>query len=205
MKPPHLLGSLLALASTGLAGCMATLEHTPDTAHICSTADARGWKGSGSDWGLARDGQPYWSFGLIDDGSRHSVDGPLKDVYWVMFSAGTFGSGVGAPRLPMVYDPADAVLQVGGREVHALPRLWTAEQRAGYFVPTRELAVPARLNAPDIPFPEWFYLAFPVKPPRASDTWRIDSGSILLDGQRVPLPVGQSCFTPSRTWMSPIV
>jgi hypothetical protein len=205
LKPSRLRGALLALACASFTGCVATLEHTPDIANVCSTADARGWSGSGSSWELARDGKPYWNFGLIDDGSRHSADGPLRDVYWVMFSAGTFGSGAGVPRLPMVYDPAGAVLLIDGRQVHALPRLWTAEQRAGRYVPTRELAVPALLNAPDIAFPEWFFLAFPAKPPRASDTWRIDGGSILLDGQRVPLPVGQSCFTPSRTWMSPII
>ncbi len=197
--------ALAALAALALAGCLATPEHKAAYANLCSVTDARGWKvASVMSASRPRNGTEYWEFGWLDDGSRDTVRGPLEHVYRVLLSAGTVGSGAGEARLPMVYDPRGATLRIAGREVPALPRLWVAQQdRTGLFVPARELPGPANLNAPDIPFPGWFYLAFPGGPPGAHDRWQIDGGSMALEEQPVPLPVGESCVTPSRTWMAP--
>lgn len=194
------------LAPLALAGCVVMPAHRAEYSSVCKTADARGWQIiGGTSASRPRNGQRYWNFGWLDDGSRDTVRGPLKNVYWVLFSAGTTGSGVGAIRLPMVYDPRDAVLHIGGRDVHALPRLWIAQQdKTGLFVPDGELPVPSNLNTADMPFPEWFYMAFPGGPPGSRDTWQLDGGSMLLGDERVPLPVGESCFEPSKTWLAPI-
>lgn len=195
----------LAVLTASLSACLptATLEHRPEEAHVCKTVQARGWSGNDNRWELKlADGDRAY-FTLSDDGSAREIAGPIEGVYWVRFWAFTAGRTSDSPRPTMVFDPSSAVLRIGGREVHALPRLWTAEMRTGNYAPTSELAVPARLSAGSLPSLD-FFLAFPVPPPRARDTWHIDAGTITIEGHDVPLPVAESCFTPAKTWWAPI-
>lgn len=200
---PRLIAALIVAAS--LAGCLptATLEHTPDMARLCKTTEPRGWDARGGSWTLPlRDGG-LALFGWTDAGSTRTIPGPLKDVYWVEFTAFTVGHTREAPRPPMVFDPTTVVLHLNGREVRALPRLWLAEQVAGYHEPTTELPVPGRLTAAAL-LEHDFFLAFPVPPPPAHDSWRLTGGAIEIEGHVVPLPDAESCFTPARTWWAPI-
>ena len=197
------VAALAALAA--LAGCLptATLAHRPEAAQLCRTVDARGWTGTGDAWQLTLDGGDRAYFSWNDAGSTRDVPGPLEGVYWLGFTAFAVAQANEAPRPPMVFDPSTVVLEIGGRRVHALPRLWASSLSRGYHAPTDELPVPGRLTAGSSPSHD-FFLAFPVPTPRARDTWRIDGGAIAIAGREMTLPVAESCFTPSRTWWAPI-
>jgi hypothetical protein len=195
----------LAILASALSGCLptATLEHRPEGARICRTVDARGWAGEGDSWTRALGDDRHARFGWVDEGSTRQIPGPLEGVYWVEFSAFAVGTTRESPRPVLVFDPSTAVLEIGGRPVHALPRLWLAERGEINHVPRTELPVPATLN-PGTSINDRFFLAFPVPTPRARDTWRIDGGTIAIDGRATALPVAESCFTPSKTWWAPI-
>jgi len=198
---PVLAPAILA----ALAGCLptATLEHRPEESRLCRTVDARGWAGKETSWqrALGDDRHAYFSWG--DTGTTRQIRGPLEGVAWVEFSAFAVGTTRESPRPTLVFDPSTAVLEIGGRQVHALPRLWLAERGEIGNVPRTELAVPATLN-PASSRNDNFFLAFPVTLPRARDTWRVDGGAITIEGRATALPVAESCFTPARTWWAPI-
>jgi hypothetical protein len=194
----------IAIVASSIFGCAATLQHRPEVSALCNPAESNGWTGYETRWESRIITGNDYIFTLMDKGSRGGITGPVDHVYWVMFGAMTSGSAVGFPRLPMVYDPSSAVVEIDGRRVHALPRLWRAEQVRGDFVPTSEVAVPADLNVPDARFPNWYYMAFPMHTPRASDQWRLAGGTILLDGVQTPLPVAESCHTDADTRWVPI-
>lgn len=200
LRPVVVLAALAALS-----GCLptATLEHRPEESRLCRTVDARGWNGAGASWTRSFDDGDHASFDWSDAGSSQDIPGPIEGVYWVQFHASASGSTPDAPRPIASFDPATAVLAIGGRQVHALPRLWAADMVKGYYTPTSELPVPGRLSAGSL-MSRNFFLAFPVPAPRARDTWRIDGGTMTIGGKVVALPVAESCFTPSRTWWAPI-
>jgi len=202
---PCLRTPIVLAALAALAGCLptATLEHRPEEARLCRTVDARGWNGADTSWRYTLDDGDMVSFDWSDAGSSRDIPGPLEGVYWVEFGASSRGRTAEAPRPTMVFDPSTAVLEIGGRQVHALPRLWTSELAKGTYAPASELPVPARLSAGSL-MSRNFFLAFPVPVPRARDTWRIDGGTIAIEGRDMSLPVAQSCFTPARTWWAPI-
>jgi len=202
---PRLRTPIVVAALAALAGCLptATLEHRPEAAQLCRTVDARGWTGTGATWQLTLDDGDHAYFSWSDAGSTRDVAGPIEGVYWVGFSAFTVSRLQDGPRPVMVFDPSTAVLEIGGRRVHALPRLWASELAAGYYAPKTELPVPGRLSGGSFMGHD-FFLAFPVPSPRARDTWRVDAGTITIEGRDTPLPVAQSCFTPSKTWWAPI-
>lgn len=191
-------------AALMLSGCMATLEHSPEAVHVCRTAEANGWEGSFPTSHRMKIADSSYSFQISDEPLlEKKVSGLAGPVFWVRVDAGTSGRAVGYRMPPMVYQPSDAVLSWNGRQVHALPRLWRAHL-GSRAEPALELPVPHNLNAPEEPFPGWFYIAFPVKPPRPHDTYTLTGGTVLLDGRSTVLPVEQSCYTPSRTWWAPI-
>lgn len=198
--------AVIAIASAlALSGCMATLEHTPEAVHVCKTMQANGWSGSFPTSHEMKIAGSEYHFQISDEPVlKARVPGLSGSVFWVMVQAGTAGSGVGYPTPPMVYQPSDAVLTRGGSQVHALPRLWRAALGKGHYGPAEELPVPYNLNNSREILSGWYYIAFPVKPPRPRDTYTLTAGSVLLDGRRTLLPVEQSCFTPARTWWYPI-
>lgn len=167
--------------------------YTPEEASLCHTIDQKGWEYGAGGWEYTIIDNRY-SFAVLDDGSRTHVSGPVRNVYWVMISAGdwdlrkrSIASGT------MVYDPGSAVITIHGQQLHALPRLWLAESKEGPYAPTTEIPATANLNLYAHRAVNWFYIAFPMQPPSADDTWKIDPGTITLDGMRKALPVSESC------------
>ena len=200
-----------SLATAGLmsTGCMSTLVHTPEGVAVCRPLDDAGWR-SNMRWGAA-----HWSLQLstssysvqlFDHGSADDVVGPLDDVYWVQVGGSGYEDATGHRPLPVLFDPAEAVVAIGGKEIHALPRAWLQEFADGRLQPLREVVVPVELNAP-VPrgrtTPNVF-IAFPVHRPGRAANYTLTLGAMLLDGKRTRLPTAGSCHRDSDTHWEPI-
>lgn len=196
------LGRRAALAGLlgGLAGCMGTYVREPERVHLCRAEAAHGWDTSGHQ---ERDGVTY-HVKFTDSGSEPEVTGPIPQVYWVGLQGGTAGSAAGRRAPPMLYDPGEAYIDIDGRRVNALPRLWTAGDVGGLSAAVQALSPPADLNDPAHRTWRGYYIAFPMRPPAKDARYVISPGTILLDGQRVTLPRQLSCHEDARTRYSPL-
>lgn len=161
---------------------------------LCEATKLNGWQGEGNQnqWTLKR-GDTTYVFSAADKGSRSDFDGPLKNVHWVMFDALSVGRATARDVPIMSYNPGEALLRVNGKDMRALPNLWTADLVKGRFQPGRQLVAPQDLNGAGSPSKR-YYMAFPVTI-GAHDTYRLTLGTMVLDGQRVALPVLGSCLS----------
>lgn len=181
---------LLVLA---LCGCTATGRGSAGPGvKLCEATQLNGWQGENNQnqWTLKLRGTTY-VFSAADKGSRGDFDGPLQNVHWVMIDALSVGRATSRHVPTLSYNPAEALLHVNGKHIRALPNLWTADLVKGRFQPGRQLPVPQDLNGDGAPSKR-YYMAFPVTI-GAHDSYRLLPGSVVLDGQRVALPVLGSC------------
>jgi hypothetical protein len=194
-KRPRLGGPCIWSGLSGLlvlGGCATAPPAHGPSVKLCEATKLNGWHGENNQnqWFL-KSGDNNYVFSAADKGSRNDIEGPVKNVHWVMLDALSVGRST-SKRVPtMLYSPVGAVLQVDGKDIRALPHLWTADFVKDRFQPGRQLPVPHDLNAGGSTSKR-YYMAFPVHI-GAQDTYRLLPGSIALDGQRVALPVLGSC------------
>jgi hypothetical protein len=181
-------------------GC--TRHHSPEQSKICNVTDPQGWaisKDRPTNAQFDQDGFTF-IFDVFDTGSANDKRGAVPGVYWIQITGLTFGSSVAAYRRPMIYDPREALLELGEKKIKALPRIWFSEQVSGFNQPVGETETPTDLNVSRNTLHRNFFIAFPVEPPKPKDAYVLRLGSIVLDGKRRALPVFGSCHFPAKTW-----
>jgi hypothetical protein len=190
---------LLTFASLILSGCVATLEHTPESVHLCKQlAESNGW----DEWGgggelTVKDVRYLFTF---SDETDHIVS-PIPRTFWVGIDGFSSGKAAGYRAPPMMYDPSEATIEMRGRKIHALPHAWLAGLVNGYYEPTKEVQLPFNLNEKGAaPTVIRIFIAFPIDAPEPKDVYVLSPGTILLDGERTVLPTKRSCYSPSKTW-----
>jgi len=195
--------SLVSIMAVAQCGCLATVAHSPESSFLCEYALADGWGKSGGNIGFSMGGVDYY-FGASSSGLSKEKKELGGEVFWVEIYGGTVGRSVGMKAPAMLYDPREAVLDVGGEKVAALPAVWRSETVGGVERPASEISLPVNLNALDKQASRNFFLAFPISRPQPKTKHVLRLGSIVLDGKRVPLPAIKSCYRPSKWWVSPI-
>lgn len=183
-----------------LAGCMGTYAHAPENVRLCRAEASGGWTSSGT---LDLDGSEY-TLKVSDGGPAKLVRGPIPHVYWVRVDGYSLGRRAGRRAPPMVYDPAEAFIEIDGRRIPALSRAWESALVQGVLQPGRELAVPFDLN--DLARDTFlgYFIAFAMPAPGVRSSYVLSPGTVVLDGKRVPIPLQHACHEEARTWFSPL-
>jgi len=160
---------------------------------LCKAAPGSPWKGDGTNVFLERDGVRY---------QFQVVEGPQPDdnFYWVQLNVNSeAGPGRSRDKLPMIYDPSDAWIEVSGKRTAAVPKLWTGSGGPAPSIRGAEMPVPANVNPPSGKIYNDVFIGFPIRAPWSRETYRFSPGSITIGGVKTPLPVFESCFSPIRT------
>ena len=136
-------------------------------------------------------------------------DGPAESMQLITIkfsekNQATFGSATGYRTPEMVFDPREAVIEIDGRRIAALPHLWEADIVNGHYRPAKEVPTPANLNLLGRAVPTSFFITFSMPDPGARSTYRFHPGSIDLDGVSTPLPAFSSCYKPGKGGWTPI-
>ncbi len=197
-------GPVLMVGLTAVLLSACTVAHQGEQVSLCKVVEPNGWSFE-KDHPLSATfvgASSSYVFNVFEKGSNDVIHGPLPRAYWITVT-GTMQGPSPPTRKPMMYDPGSAVLEINGQRVQAIPRLWRSEQ-GNLFQPAKEVAVPANLDVEYGGTLGFFFVAFPISPPRPKDTYVFRPGSILIDGKRQTLPAFASCYVPSRTWLSPI-
>ena len=186
---------------------------------LCETIDSNGWTGGVSvASGFTRNVNGVRYYFRVNSETHGSRDAdvfleraPIPNVYWLSVSGGTDGSAVGMRAPPMTYNPANAAIEIGGKNVRALQRGWVkfeAQDEHGVSqLSLREISIPVTLNKLQSESTGDFvpvYLAFSIKTPNVGESYVVRPGSILLDGENTELPSLRSCFVPGRWRAHPI-
>jgi hypothetical protein len=182
-----------------LSGCLVSPTIQFEKVALCKAEPGSAWTGDGTYVSLERDGVRY-RFQVVEG------QPPEEDFYWIKLDvtseAGTWVDGKYVPsknRLPMIYDPRDAWIEVNGKRTAALPKMWTAR---GGPIPSsrgRELPVPADVNPSGATLYNAVLIGFPIRAPWSREKYRFSPGSITIGGVKTPLPIFDSCFSPIRT------
>jgi hypothetical protein len=173
-----------------LSGCLVSPTIQFEKVALCKAEPGSAWKGEGTDVVLERDGVRY---------RFQVVEGQQSDenFYWVQLNVNS-ESGT-KNRLPMIYDPQDAWIDVDGKRTAALPKLWMGSGGPAPSSRGRELPVPANVNPPGDAVYNAVFIGFPIRAPWSREKYRFSPGSITIGGVKTPLPVFDSCFSPVRT------
>jgi len=182
---PNWIVFTITFLCASLTSCMATPSYRSSTAHLCGPIVGNGWSdGARNIGGVSYDFTSFiWA--------KQDKELPLQGVYWVGVHGITLGAGAGEYAPPMIYDSGDAELEVSGRKIKAIRRLWRSDTGVDGL---SEVSVPANLNVRGKIVSPSFYIAFPVKIDDPMTEFVFRSGTILLDGVRYPLPVYKSCY-----------
>jgi len=186
-----------------LTGCLSTYSYRTAETTLCQAEAGSDWHGRGTALGFERNGVKY-HFRMDDLGSKNSDRYGAEGKFWVLVDGYTSGSAAGAYAPAMVFDPRDAVIEIDGRRIAALPELWEAAIIRGYYRPLRQVAIPANLNLLGRPVPTSFFMAFSMPDPGTHSTYRIHPGSIALDGVKTPLPAFSSCYKSGEGRWTPV-
>lgn len=179
---------------------MATWVHYPESVALCRTVAANGWQGDGLQWTRTVGGTEL-SLNIGDHRPRPEVRGPIDNVHWVHISASVRGPDSRSHRLPLLLDPAAAVIEIDGRLVHALPRAWQLEQQ---MEPVTEVRVPLDLNDPDTTWTDGYAIAFPMPHPKPNQPYVLRTGLLRVGAVTVALPDAGSCHEDASSYWSPI-
>ncbi len=202
IRSPVLATSMVSLLA--FAGC--SLEHSSEKVSICKVVDQQGWLIE-KDWPtsakLEESGITY-SFDVQDDESGGKKRGSAPSAFWIKVTGMTIGSANPKLRRPFVYDPTEAVLEIEGKRVSAIPKIWFSEQVNGIYQPVSETPIPTDLNIEYQRLTASFFIGFPIPPPTAKQTYKFHPGTALLDGKRVNLPSFGSCYFPFKVWLYPV-
>jgi hypothetical protein len=187
------------LPMLALSGCLVTPTVQFEKVYLCKAEPGSVWKGEGTNVVLDRDGVRY-RFQVVE-GQQ-----PDENFYWVQLNVdseyGTKVDGKYVPsknRLPMIYDPTDAWIEVNGKRTAAVPKLWAGSGGPSASRRGLELPVPANVNPPSDKVYNDVFIGFPIRAPWSREKYRFNPGSIMIDGVKTPLPVFESCFSPIRT------
>jgi hypothetical protein len=184
--------TLLFIASvSGLQGCVATYSYHPENVRTCKTEAGSEWSGGGTNLRLIQPNASY-SFHLTDQGSNNVGSFVKTDMFLVMVYGASFGKLAGMYVPEMLYDPSNAFIEIDGKKILAMPKIWEANLVNGYYGPTKELPAPTNLNVIR-PVPQNFFIGFKFDP-SPGDTYRIHVGKIILDGKETALPTFLSCY-----------
>jgi len=166
---------------------MATTSHHSGRAYLCRPIETNGWEDQGR-----KIGDVYYGF-RVSIGKGRGQDIPLQNIYTIAIEGTTSGLGAGERAPPVIYDPNEAELEVKGKKIKALRRLWRSDD-SGDTSPPPEVSIPANLNVLGKVLSSTFYIAFPIKIDDPKTQFVFRPGTILLDGTRYPLPVYKSCY-----------
>jgi hypothetical protein len=182
-----------------LSGCLVSPTIQFEKVALCKAEPGSAWKGEGTTVVLERDGVRYM-VQVVEDRQ------PDENFYWVQLNvnstSGSWVDGKYVPsesRLPMIYDPKDAWIEVNGKRTAALPKLWTGTGGPAPSTRGRELPVPADVNPTGAKVYNDVFIGFPIRAPWSRETYRFSPGSITIGGVKTPLPTFDSCFSPIRT------
>jgi hypothetical protein len=193
--------SRLAAVTTlfALSGCMVWPYVEVAKVALCKPEPGSAWKGDGTRVMFERDGVTY----EVDIQERRDFG---DDAFWVQVG---FDSAHGAridgryvpstEKLPMIYDPKDAWIEVNGKRTAAVPTLWAPVDRAAVrSTPGPILPVPANVNPQRTGLYGNVFIRFDIPPPQPGDKYRLGLGAIAIGGATTPLPVFDSCAWPAR-------
>jgi hypothetical protein len=182
-----------------LSGCMVWPYVEVEKVALCKAEPGSAWKGDGTHVTFERDGVKYEA----EVQERREFG---DDAFWVQLA---FDSVHGAridgryvpstEKIPMIYDPKDAWIEVNGKRTAAVPTLWAPIDRAAVrSTPGPVLPVPANVNPQRTTLYGNVFIRFDIPPPQPGDTYRLGVGAIAIDGATTPLPVFDSCAKPAR-------
>jgi hypothetical protein len=194
--------SCLAAVTTlfALSGCMAWPYVQFPKAELCKAEPGSAWKGPGTWQTLTRDGVQYTA--QIEE--RRDLG---DDAYWVLLKFNSDKPAVkidgkyvlSKEKVPMIYDPKDAWVEVNGKRTPAVPTLWAPmDSAAGVPHPGPVMPAPANVNRERSVLYGEVFVRFDIPPLGSGDTYRFSPGTITIDGVATPLPVFASCRTPAR-------
>jgi hypothetical protein len=198
--PSSTLSCLAAVTTLfALSGCMAWPYVQFPKVELCKAEPSSAWKGDGTHVTFERDGLKY----EVEVHERREFG---DDVFWVQL---TFDSVHGAmvdgryvpstEKIPMIYDPKDAWIEVNGKRTAAVPTLWAPTDRAAARpAPGPAMHVPANVNPQRTGLYGNVFIRFDIPPPQSGDKYRLGLGAIAIDGATTPLPVFDSCAKPAR-------
>jgi hypothetical protein len=198
---PSRYRSWLVAAATlfTLSGCMVWPYVEVEKVALCKAEPGSAWKGDGTHVTFERDGVKYEA----EVQERREFG---DDAFWVQLA---FDSVHGAridgryvpstEKIPMIYDPKDAWIEVNGKRTAAVPTLWAPIDRAAVrSTPGPVLPVPANVNPQRTTLYGNVFIRFDIPPPQPGDKYRLGLGAIAIDGATTPLPVFDSCAKPAR-------
>jgi hypothetical protein len=186
-----------AMTLLALSGCLGRPYVRLEKASLCMAEPGTAWTGDGTDVVLERDGVRYH----VQIADRGQLDD--NPTYWVQLavesSHGTRVDGryvPGKEKMPMIYDPKDAWIEVNGKRTAALPKLWKRMEASGGLPrPGPEMPVPANVNPQNGILYNDVFIGFDIPAPLSRDKYRLSPGSITIGGVATPLPVFDSCFS----------
>lgn len=199
-------GGLFAMAMTllTLSGCLAVPYVEFEKVALCKAEPGSPWKSMGTQLTLERDGVTYH---FQVDERRDLGD----DAFWVLLSVDSYQPAVKVAgkyvlpkgKVPMVYDPKDAWIEVNGKRTAAVPTLWAPMHRAtGLPRPGAVMPAPTDVNGERSVLYGEVFIRFDMSPPHSRDKYRFSPGAITIGGVATVLPVFDSCFTPANASMS---
>jgi hypothetical protein len=183
-----------------LSGCLALPYVEFEKVALCKAEPGSAWKSTGTQLTLERDGVTYH----FQADERRDLG---SDAFWVLLSVDSNQPAVkvngkfvlSGEKVPMIYDPKDAWIEVNGKRTAAVPTLWAPMHRAtGLPRPGPVMPAPANVNRERSVLYGEVFIRFDIPPPQPGDKYRLGLGAIAIDGATMPLPVFDSCKTPAR-------
>ncbi|PRC94318.1 hypothetical protein [Solimicrobium silvestre] len=179
VKQCHALLVTVSMASL-LSGCF--INAYPAQHSLCQADALSNWKYNRVQSQLdQKEGRYFFSVRDESWNSKAITSGLLSGVYWIKLDGSPIPRDRGLPV--MAYDPAKAYIEVQGKRIPAIPRIWT-----GAEMPETEVTLPVNFTH------KTYFLAFPVTLDKF-DTFRVGFGSAWLNGVEIPLPAYESCNT----------
>jgi hypothetical protein len=193
-----------AITLLTLSGCLAVPYVEFEKVALCKVEPGSAWKNAGPHFTLERDGVTYHA--QVEE--RRDLG---DDAYWVLLSVDSYQPAIKVEgkyvlpkeKMPMIYDPKDAWIEVNGRRIAAVPTMWAPMRGAtGQPRPGPVMSAPANVNRERSVLYGEVFIRFDISPPQSRDKYRLSPGAIMIGGVATPLPVFDSCFTPASAGMT---